>query len=160
MSEAQRLANEFRPTMPREVMQLWGNDASAELRRLAPMEAELKKAKDALQFVERWANHHGTKPHVTPQEALSCIQHYPSIEEITKSYADGVVPNTSDPFAELQRTREELAALRASLGEPVGWLHECRKKPELRVLSFKKDHPNLKSKGYIASPAYAIKDPK
>jgi hypothetical protein len=84
-----------------------------ELRR---QHAEIEALKNTLQFVERWAVHHGTKPHMTPQEALSCIQHHPAIKAITKSYADGVVPTTFDPFAEIEALRKEAEQERESRG--------------------------------------------
>ena len=75
------------------------------------LKAENEELKEDLQFVERWANHHGTKPNVTAQEALSCIQHYPSIAAITKSYKDGVIPNTRNPYAELEAHAKRIAEL-------------------------------------------------
>ena len=75
------------------------------LAHIAAQEAEIERLKDDLQFVERWANHHGQKPHVTAQEALSCIQHYPPIRAITKSYSDGKVPTTYDSYSEIERLR-------------------------------------------------------
>jgi hypothetical protein len=81
---------------------------------VAELRAELERVQETLQFVERWANHHGAKPHMTPQEALSCIQHYPGIVEITQGYADGKVPDTPNPWAELakvQAERDELLAV-------------------------------------------------
>ena len=36
--------------------------------------------------------------------------------------------------------------------EPVAYLHQCRKKPELKELSFKKHEPELFAKGYKAIP--------
>ena len=74
-------------------------------------DAEIERLKDALTFVERWANHHAQKPHVTAAEALSCIQHYPEIEAITESYADGKVPETRDPYAEITALKAERDAL-------------------------------------------------
>ncbi len=71
-------------------------------------DAEIERLKDALTFVERWANHHAQKPHVTAAEALSCIQHYPEIEAITESYADGKVPETRDPYAEIAALQQEV----------------------------------------------------
>lgn len=90
---------------------------AAELRRLYARVQELEvlaqEAQEALEFVERWAVHHGTKPSVTAGEALSCIQHYPTIKAITKRYTDGKVPDTFDPFARIaelegQQKREPL----------------------------------------------------
>jgi hypothetical protein len=85
--------------------------AANELRRLR---AELAEAKETLQFVERWANHHGAKPTCSAEAALSCIQHYPPIVAITRSYTDGKVPDTPNPWA-------EVAALRAD-AERYRWL--------------------------------------
>ena len=36
--------------------------------------------------------------------------------------------------------------------EPVAYLHQCEKKPELKELSFKKNEPALSAKGYKSSP--------
>ena len=41
-----------------------------------------------LKFVERWANHHGVKPHMTAESTLGIIQHYPPIKAITKAYTE------------------------------------------------------------------------
>ena len=71
------------------------------------LQKENAELKEDLQFVERWANHHGTKPNVTAQEALSCIQHYPSIAAITKSYKDGIIPTTRNPYAEIESLRKQ-----------------------------------------------------
>ena len=75
--------------------------ALAIIKKLEEQEVEYNKMKDTLVFVERWANHHGTKPHTTPQEALSVIQHHPVIAKITKGYTDGVIPSTFDPYARI-----------------------------------------------------------
>lgn len=37
-------------------------------------------------------------------------------------------------------------------GEPVAYLHQCGKKPELKELSFKKNEPSLFAKGYKSIP--------
>jgi hypothetical protein len=70
--------------------------------------AEIEKLKDDLQFVERWAVHHGTKSHVTPENVLSVIQHYPAITTITESYTDGKVPDTFNPYAEIAELKAQL----------------------------------------------------
>ena len=95
------------------------------LAHIAAQDAEIARLKDDLQFVERWANHHGQKPHMTAQEALSCIQHYPPILAITKGYADGKVPVTYDPYAEIERLRKMLAGDNGALSRmdrARGWL--------------------------------------
>ena len=78
---------------------------------LAAKDVEIAEMKKDLIFVERWANHHGQKPHTSAKEALSCIQHYPPIRAITRSYVDGKVPETRDPYAELAALTAERDAL-------------------------------------------------
>ena len=47
----------------------------------------------------------------------------------------------------------------AMIGEPVAAVHFAHKKPELRQLSWRLPVPKeLKSKGWVASPLYAIKE--
>ena len=72
------------------------------------LRSELEEANDTLKFVERWANHHGAKPHMTAEQALGCIQHYPGIVAITRSYSNGKVPETRNPLAELEAARAAL----------------------------------------------------
>lgn len=90
------------------------------------LRAELAEKNDALQFVERWANHHAQQPSCTAEDALSVIQHYPPILEITRSYADGKVPDTPNPWAErneletaLNVREDEMSGLRAELAAAV-----------------------------------------
>lgn len=85
---------------------------AAQAKRIAELEEDL-------QFVERWANHHGTKPNVTEQEALSCIQHYPSIAAITKSYKDGVIPSTRNPYAEIESLRKQVEEMLTAMRRAV-----------------------------------------
>jgi acyl-CoA synthetase (AMP-forming)/AMP-acid ligase II len=91
--------------------------------------AEIAELKDNLQFVERWAVHHGTKSHMTPENALSVIQHYPAITAITNSYADGKVPATFNPYTQISELKAQrdialsmLAAWCVSVDENgAGW---------------------------------------
>ena len=85
------------------------------------LRTDLAAAQEALKFVERWANHHGVKPTCTAEAALSIIQHYPPILAITRSYADGKVPETRNPWAELKEAQEarERAEERAAACELV-----------------------------------------
>jgi hypothetical protein len=84
---------------------------------------ERDELKADLVFVERWANHHGQKSCHSAESILGVIQHYPTIRAITKSYADGVVPDTSDPYAERDKLAAENKVLRdAWSAEPVAWL--------------------------------------
>lgn len=87
--------------------------------RLEQAEAELAKANETLRFVERWANHHAQKPRITPREVLSVIQHYPPILDITRSYVDGKVPETPNPWAELDALRALLRRARPFLEPDV-----------------------------------------
>lgn len=80
----------------------------------------ITELEDTLQFVERWAVHHGTKSHMTAENALSIIQHYPPISAITKGYADGKVPDTFNPYARITELEAQLAAVKPE-GEPVAW---------------------------------------
>lgn len=92
------------PSGFRHVVDALKAENEAQAKRIAELEEDL-------QFVERWANHHGTKPNVTAQEALSCIQHYPSIAAITESYKDGVIPNTRNPYAEIEAQAKRIVLL-------------------------------------------------
>lgn len=70
----------------------------------------IAELEDDLQWVERCANHHGQKAHVTAEQALSFIQHYPPIKAITKAYSDGKMPTTLDPYAEITALKAELTS--------------------------------------------------
>lgn len=85
------------------------------------LQKENAELKEDLQFVERWANHHGTKHNITAQEVLSCIQHYPSITEITKSYKDGVIPNTRNPYAELAAQAKRIEELENQISSQLNF---------------------------------------
>lgn len=76
------------------------------------LSSDLAAAQEALQFVERWVNHHGVKPCVKPEHALSTIQHYPPILAITESYEDGRRPETRNPWVELAARDAELAVMK------------------------------------------------
>ncbi|MFC4927802.1 hypothetical protein [Delftia deserti] len=76
----------------------WLQPAAAELRRL---QADNEAMRETLEFVERWAVHHASKPHMTAELALGSIQHHPEIRAITERYADGKRPETFDPYARI-----------------------------------------------------------
>lgn len=59
-------------------------------------------------------------------------------------------PVAWDAAAELRRLHAENEKLRAAMEqqEPVAWLHQCRKRPDLVELSFRKFEPALVAKGY------------
>lgn len=77
------------------------SQAQAIEKELLRLQAENASMRTTLEYVERWANHHGAKPHITAEQALGCIQHHPDIHDITKGYADGKRPNTFDPYARI-----------------------------------------------------------
>jgi hypothetical protein len=113
-----RWQERIRENHPNSEPQFWRDEIIAkyarqecdDLRALVSNQAtEIAELKDNLQFVERWAVHHGTKPHVTAEQALSLIQHYPPIRAITKSYVDGKVPDTFDPYAQIAELKAKLA---------------------------------------------------
>ena len=92
-----------------------------EQQRAERAEAELAQANELLRFVERWANHHGVKPCVKPEHALSTIQHHPSILAITRSYADGKIPDTPNPWTDRDSWRAKAEA-NARDAERYRWL--------------------------------------
>ena len=96
------------PVLLRHIVQHIDAQA-AQIERLKATAARADTQAAVLRTVERWANHHARKPKTTAEEALSVIQHHPAIRDITASYADGVVPDTPDPYAEIERLRDELA---------------------------------------------------
>lgn len=50
-------------------------------------------------------------------------------------------------------------AQQADAQEPFAWAHVCRKKPELRVLSFSKNDPSLAALGYKDEPLFTRPQP-
>lgn len=78
-------------------------------------DAEIEDLRDTLRSVERYANHHGQHPNISAKEALGMIQHHPSIKAITRSYADGRVPATFDPYAEIEALRARAERLAEAL---------------------------------------------
>jgi hypothetical protein len=80
---------------------------------VAKRDAEIAELTDVMAFIERWANHHAPKPHMDAEQALSVIQHHPSIKAITKQYSDGKVPETHDPYAEIGALKAEVERLTA-----------------------------------------------
>lgn len=77
-------------------------------------------------------------------------------EPCTLSYARAVTDPARDrgllPLYEMLPLYTHPAPSAPATGEPVAWLHVCRKKPELRELSFSKAWPNLAALGYKARP--------
>lgn len=94
-----------RPTSTSDDLYQWAVDAEDLIR---AQQARIAELEYTLQFVERWAVHHGSKPSISAQEALSCIQHYPAIYEMTKSYKDGKRPDTFNPYARIAELKAAL----------------------------------------------------
>lgn len=89
----------------------WARDAAKRLIdqnvSIKALEDELLRANSTLEFVERWAVHHGSKPGTSAEAALAAIQHYPAIAAITDSYDDGKRPATFDPYARIAALQAE-----------------------------------------------------
>lgn len=87
---------------------------------IAAMRERIEDLEDTVQFCERWAVHHGSKPSLSAKEALSAIQHYPGITEVTDSYADGKRPNTFNPYARIAQLEAQVKQLqRVPLSDDV-----------------------------------------
>ena len=112
-AEALQLADECEESATHWVNEIDTRAKAAKL--LRAQHALIVELEDTLQFVERWAVHHGSKPSISAQEALSCIQHYPAIHEITKSYKDGKRPDTFNPYARIAELESQLEAIGASV---------------------------------------------
>ena len=94
-SRADALIREHRENM---TISSWAADAVDELARL---QADNEAMRETLEFVERWAVHHASKPHMTAELVLGSIQHHPEIRAITERYSDGKRPETFDPYARI-----------------------------------------------------------
>lgn len=92
-------------------------DLAAILAENAQLKESNKSMAQTLNYVERWANHHAVKPRMTAVEALSCIQHYPRILDITRGYADGKVPATPNPFAERDALKAQLSSIKSAISD-------------------------------------------
>lgn len=77
---------------------------------LRQQQTEIEAMRETLEFVERWAVHHASKPHMTAELALGSIQHHPEIRAITERYSDGKRPDTFDPYARIAEMEEKLVA--------------------------------------------------
>lgn len=107
-----------RPTSVCDDLYQWASDAEDLIRR---MHAENEDLRDTVQFVERWAVHHGTKGCMSATETLSAIQHYPGITEVTDGYADGKRPDTFNPYARIQELEAAVAQAEELLRPVVGY---------------------------------------
>lgn len=81
-------------------------ECASEIHRL---EREVEELREDLKLIERWAVYKIGKH--TAEECLSVIQHYPPIKAITKSYKDGVIPTSYNPYAEIEQLRAKVAEL-------------------------------------------------
>ena len=100
---------------------------------VSEVDTQISSLEDDMKFVERWAVHHGTKSHMTAENALSIIQHYPPITAITKGYADGNVPDTFNPYdriteleAQLELYLDERVRLSCELADAKQVANDCR----------------------------------
>lgn len=69
--------------------------------------------------------------------------------EYVQEYARSAV------LADRQKRAALASAPVAGEAQPVAWLHQCRKKPELTQITMKKHEPSLAAKGYRPVPLYA-----
>lgn len=115
---------------------------------LRAQHARIAELEDDLQFVERWAVHHGSKPSISAEEALSCIQHYPAIHEITKSYKDGKRPDTFNPYARIAELESQLEAIGAGGVEPLAADHPDDAAVDALAALMKAKLAKQRAKGY------------
>lgn len=108
---------------------------------------------DQLRFIERWANHHGQKATMTPQEVLSVIQHYPPIKDITLSYLHGKMPPLPDPWEILALERDQLIAREKACAT----MDEAEKRALLRCIQECADVLGLDAAASPADVAFAVK---
>jgi len=121
----------------------------------------LEQALDALQHGITEMNHRGC--------AIECMPLHHAAKALREALVQPAAQPTIDlsrlePFvsgigkAILQELKESLAAQPAAqqepAGEPVAWLHVCRKKPELRDVSLRENVRHLAAKGYKPEPLY------
>lgn len=111
------------------------------------------KLGDQLRFIERWANHHGQKATMTPQEVLGVIQHYPPIKDITRSYEDGKMPPLPDPWEILALERDQLLAREKAC--PT--MDEAEKRALLRCIQECADVLSLDASASPADVVFAVK---
>lgn len=104
----------------REAILLIERELTASTAKVSALQDRVKELEETLQYVERWANHHGQKSCMTPAEALSCIQHYPPILAITRGYADGKVPDTPNPWERVKVLEADAARWRRLQTERYG----------------------------------------
>jgi hypothetical protein len=177
MSEALRLAEESTSLAERRLESdgyEWSVDAdvqlretAAELRRLAPMEAELQQARAELTElraqVDSWREHCDTLTH----QVICCgvAASHPDATLTTRgAYAGKWNSEQAEEVRQLRidrdKARAELAALRASLGEPVGFASDLDRPSPRFVTDLKfctiAEHEAGDHIKYI--PLYAIKD--
>jgi hypothetical protein len=91
------------------------------------LKRQIEELQADLQFIERVAVHNGTKPHMTAAMTLSTIQHYPAITQITKGYANGKVPETVNPWEQIEALQAdaELGRIAMRFVDRAGDVADC-----------------------------------
>lgn len=77
---------------------------------------------------------------------------------IAQRHFHGGEPTRLSHLAFARAIEQELSELRAAVAaeaQPVAWLHQCRKKPDLIQIRMNKHEPSLAAKGYRPVPLYA-----
>lgn len=107
------------------------------------MSIELKQAaQQALNALDEATTYTGS-PSWSPSMTDECIAAASALRAALAPQPDN---------ASCKSVQKRLETQQPATGEPVAWLHVCRKKPELRELSFSKAWPNLAALGYKARP--------
>jgi hypothetical protein len=92
--------------------------------------------------------------------ALEALElHGKQYPHMVKGYCLDAITAIKQALAAQHEPENEPFVSLASVQEPVAYLHQCRKKPELKELSFKKHEPALFAKGYKAIPLADITPP-
>jgi hypothetical protein len=168
MSEALRLAGMLDISSHHE-----NHQAAAELRRLAGVEADLQQARNLCERLMLEAQGHAQEActaNATIAEIYQAVSGgtgEPGNWHGAKPVVDALAQAREERTALLvneQNLREELAALRASLGEPVAWVNSS----QLKSAAIARDRGgqydshmwNECTTAFFNAPLYAIKDMK
>lgn len=139
-------------------------EAAAEaplLERIAALEAQVEQAAQPSEQAafEDWLHRVCPSGDVTDVkrqwEASSDLAEWLESQRTEDVLIDGVAYTVPIEVAcELLHLHMALLTKPAQAAQPAAWIHVCRKRPELRFVSFNKVEPALAAKGYKASPLY------
>lgn len=91
---------------------------------------------------------------ILPEHSVSLVAHLIEKKNMSNKSLGKCVYCGNDLFSEsIHKCNNTMTAQpKEPEQELVAFIHECRKKPELKVLSFKQNEPELSAKGYKATP--------